>query len=281
MERHNGRDSQNCANEVVDDSIVGHHFGNFHSYYSFHPVHERLRHLPKGMFRAIWDSDGCQGKFAVLDIGCNEGDLTIAMMLLAASELPATVDVCALGIDMDDELIKRARCKSESPGEAFPSNCHIQFEVYNIMDKSFDEPTNPIKQYFAEKFINSFSLVSLFSITMWVHLQNGDDGLKEFIRRGCSLSASSILIEPQPWKCYRSAARRLRKMSLPGFPHPHPTLSITDIDREIFNFVTNECGMGYHWPLGVESWGRSLVVYHVRESVSLSRVMSHTVPDTA
>jgi hypothetical protein len=46
-----------------------------------------------------------------------------------------------------------------------------------------------------------FHLTSIFSTTMWIHIHAGDDGLKDFLKRACSIS-DMILIEPQPSKWY-------------------------------------------------------------------------------
>jgi SAM-dependent methyltransferase len=261
--------------ESGNPNAVGHHYGNFHNYYNFHPVSERLQHLPAGMFKAIWESDGCGKIFAMLDVGCNEGDLTIQLALLASKELPDHVTVRSLGIDLDGELINRANNKIVQLGASLPKNCNICFAACNIMEtdnNSSSSKENAIRSHLHDIFVDSFSFISLFSITMWVHLQYGDEGLREFVKKSCDLTSCSILIEPQPWKCYRSAARRLRKMHLPDFPYPFTTLSLTNIDQEICDFATNQCGMAYNWSLGVESWGRSLVVYHRQKTSALRNV---------
>lgn len=43
------------------------------------------------------------------------------------------------------------------------------------------------------------SLVTCFSTTMWIHLQNGDDGLKQFLNF-FSERTSRFIIEPQLFK---------------------------------------------------------------------------------
>jgi hypothetical protein len=41
---------------------------------------------------------------------------------------------------------------------------------------------------------------------MWIHLNHGDEGLTKFLEVVASYS-KYILLEPQPWKCYQTAAR--------------------------------------------------------------------------
>jgi hypothetical protein len=55
--------------------------------------------------------------------------------------------------------------------------------------------------------IGVFNLVSAFSVTMWVHLHYGDDGLQQLLK-WLSSHCYHMLIEPQPWKCYKTALKR-------------------------------------------------------------------------
>ena len=56
-----------------------------------------------------------------------------------------------------------------------------------------------------------FSIVFAFSITMWVHINAGDEGLRQFLVKCCSL-AEHLVIEPQPWKSYKSLHKRWKKL---------------------------------------------------------------------
>ena len=47
---------------------------------------------------------------------------------------------------------------------------------------------------------------------------HGDEGMDAFFRKVSRL-ADLVLLEPQPWKCYRTAARRMRKLGQPEFAH--------------------------------------------------------------
>ena len=269
------------------EESIGHQFGNFHSYYRFHPVTERTQYFTTGMFSTIWEADGKPPCFTMLDVGCNEGDLTIEMALLATKDLPKHVSVKVLGLDLDSELISRASIKLDAMrhSSSLPSNCTIEFNTCNLtLPASYSE--DGVVQTFLQSCgdtssciqSNTFSFITLFSVTMWVHLQVGDDQFKSFLHNICNLTSSSILIEPQPWKCYRAAARRCRKQSLPSFPYPPDTLKLTDIDDVVRSIVIEECHFSSRcsWSLGTESWGRTLVVYHRETKPCLMRIMSQS-----
>lgn len=49
---------------------------------------------------------------------------------------------------------------------------------------------------------------------MWVHVNHGDAVHAAFIDRLARL-AHRLVIEPQPWRCYRAAATRLRRQGRP------------------------------------------------------------------
>ena len=58
-------------------------------------------------------------------------------------------------------------------------------------------------------------LVTCFSTTMWVHVNLGDDGLHLFLGELANAADVALVVEPQPWRCYRSAVQRLRRQGKP------------------------------------------------------------------
>jgi ribosomal protein L11 methylase PrmA len=91
----------------------GHKAGNFSNYYHFHPTKKRESLLSGAdYFRQIWKSSGFPKRFHILDIGCNEGDLSIACFNMAQAELGEDVECSILGVDIDEVLIERAQKKS-------------------------------------------------------------------------------------------------------------------------------------------------------------------------
>lgn len=206
----------------------------------------------------------------ILDIGCNEGDLTLelANALACGAGLGGSVDdepktvtttdksdmafrVNACGVDIDDELISRARKKA--PSDSFRFEC-INMRDHGAVDRvrewlmegipqqtsspgSVPSPPTPNASCTSGR----FDLVTCFSVTMWIHLHGGDDGLRRFLREICSL-ADNLVIEPQPWRCYQRCKKRWRRNGLPA-PGVMGSLEWRlDVDSKIVEFIEQNCG---------------------------------------
>jgi len=150
----------------------GHVFGNFHQYYSFHPPTARTALFPPSLFRLLWESDGRPSTYRILDVGCNEGDLTRKLGDLAREQLPENVKIEVYGTDIDIELIARANNKKKSENEGTPDGVLLEFFSGDFL--SMDG---------LERFHGRLHFVSVFSATMWFHLNHGDDGLRTLIER--------------------------------------------------------------------------------------------------
>lgn len=195
-------------------------YGNYCRYYGyrnpFRSDDPRLRVLRPEWFR---------GK-AVLDIGCNVGHLTLAV---AQTLGPLLI----VGLDIDSSLIRAARQNIRHylseytkggggggfpvalaamrgpiaapvvPGEevgkeskeirVFPHNVAFVKGNYVVERDELVEVQQP-----------EYDVILCLSITKWVHLNWGDEGLKRMFRRIYRhLSPGGILIlEPQPWSSY-------------------------------------------------------------------------------
>nr|XP_022914309.1 probable RNA methyltransferase CG11342 [Onthophagus taurus] len=169
-----------------DPGAVKH--GNFINYYQFHPPNSRINLLPSDAWKSF-------DEMVCLDVGCNAGDLTIALHKYF-TELHKTIKI--LGVDLDPILIKRAQVNNKNENITFT---HLDFT-------NDSERIEILKNYLKDK--NKFDVTFCFSITMWIHLNNGDEGLIHFIKSICEIS-KMIVIEPQPWKCYKTAIRRMKK----------------------------------------------------------------------
>jgi len=152
--------------------------------------------------------------FQYLDIGCNEGDLTMQMAKAIAWRLSTKcqikdttgmVTLHANGIDIDEELIHAATRKHLSTTTSKTTSISSCFTIANVLFDNLKDKLNCPHQ---------FHLTSIFSTTMWIHIHGGDKGLEKALGRACQCTKWFVLIEPQPSKCYRSAANRLRKMGL-------------------------------------------------------------------
>ncbi|RHY32866.1 hypothetical protein DYB32_002154 [Aphanomyces invadans] len=121
-----------------------------------------------------------EGKKA-LDIGCNSGDMTL--------EIGAYPFTCTL----DNELT-REDPSSNTVAVRFPYN--VVFKRENIV---LDRHTG--KDY--DVITWSVHPLSL-SVTKWVHLFHGDDGLKQLFHLVYALlmPGGRFILEPQKWKSY-------------------------------------------------------------------------------
>lgn len=218
-------------------------YGNFINYYTFNPPENRLRNIPDDLVSML-DIPDCP--ITVLDVGCNAGDLTAAMF----HQIFKDVDVRMLGVDLDSQLVDRARDK-------FTITDRLEFRTVDLMaDGSIAELTQWSQDHGGQ---HMFDLVTVFSVTMWIHLNHGDQGLVSFISRLCSL-ARFILVEPQPWKCYQTAARRMRKLGKEEFKEMKTlTMRGPGVDQDIVDVFLKE-GMEIVRNFGESEWNRKLVL---------------------
>ena len=101
--------------------------GNFWNYYQFNEVKARLTHLDiEKVLEHIRNKKSIE-KITLLDVGCNEGDVTMAIFDQLSSVLPID-SINFLGIDIDQELINRANAKS--------TNLPIEFICSDFMNST-------------------------------------------------------------------------------------------------------------------------------------------------
>ncbi|XP_041988144.1 probable RNA methyltransferase CG11342 [Aricia agestis] len=168
-------------------------FGNFINYYSFHSTDERIKNLNPKMFPSANDST-----VICLDIGCNTGELTNSLKHYL-QKLHSHAVIKILAIDIDDCLIERAK---ESNGN--------EDTTYMALDIMHEASSDILKEFLQNSSKEYFDYIFCFSVTMWIHINHGDDGLLHFLELLKSI-AKTIIIEPQPWKCYRNAQRRMKR----------------------------------------------------------------------
>ena len=91
-------------------------FGNFWNYYTFNLVQERLQYIKidEVVQGIVGTRSSTEQGMSVLDIGCNEGDVTLAVLgVLRNREELKDDKINVLGVDIDAQLIERARAKSK------------------------------------------------------------------------------------------------------------------------------------------------------------------------
>ncbi|KAG8185927.1 hypothetical protein JTE90_010714 [Oedothorax gibbosus] len=238
----------NELNEVKPFHPGAARFGNFINYYNFNSVSKRLNPIPSEFISNLTLNSN---SVLCLDIGCNSGELTSGLYTYLVSNAKGNAEIFILGIDLDDVLI--TRCNESNP---HPNN--ITFQQIDIMEET---AMTQLKSFLDAHKRSEFDLVTCFSTTMWIHLNHGDMGLDRFLKKISTLSRFFIL-EPQEWKSYKSAVRRMTRLETEVFELDK--LKIRDISSHVSEFLRNKCGMDSSECWGVTSWGRNLYMFHKR-----------------
>lgn len=224
----------------------GHHFGNFHNYYDFHETLSRMSVMFEGSMLKLWRSMNCPDVFSILDVGCNEGNLTAEMLRISREQIPDTVTIVAVGIDIDEELISRAKSKYSDTG--------MQFFTVNCMD------SKDYESFIRTVGIEKFSVVCAFSITMWIHMNFGDSGLIDFLTILGSTSMNAVIIEPQKWISYRKAMQRCRRLKIAELPF-YKNITIRNIEDASVKLYQENHNMRLMYRNQCEEWGRELLIF--------------------
>ncbi|KAI0567538.1 RNA methyltransferase bin3 [Gracilaria domingensis] len=151
-------------------------------------------------------------RFSVLDVGCNDGKLTMEVAKQSRC-------VRAVGVDIDGKLIRYAHAslrrhaqrqmkesktdgkRSSSRTVGFPFNTAFRKE-----DLSAEQPSQSQSQSVSDQ----YNVVLCLSVTKWVHISGGDQALQRlFHRMYQTLKPDGVLIlEPQPVKSYKLARQK-------------------------------------------------------------------------
>ncbi|XP_006031813.1 pre-miRNA 5'-monophosphate methyltransferase [Alligator sinensis] len=218
------------------------------------------RLLPSGLLRRLFPAGGRARPLLGLDVGCNSGELSVALYrhLLGLPENEASPDqpvvakdLNLLCCDIDAALIERAQQCSP-----FPASIH--YTTLDIMDAGARESS--LSNFLSKFGRSTFDICFCMSVTMWIHLNHGDNGLVEFLSCLTSL-CEYLLIEPQPWKCYRAAARRLRKLGRNDFDHFRSLAISGDMAEKVTQILTRDGAMELVCCFGSTSWDRSLLLF--------------------
>ncbi|GLV45773.1 uncharacterized protein CBL_02793 [Carabus blaptoides fortunei] len=183
--------------------------------------------------------------------GDNPGaDLTISLLEFFKQNVCQADTRCNfLGIDIDPTLITRAKEIDKYPDS-------VEFQCLDIMD---DTQSTLIQDYLQQFNKSRFNISFCFSITMWIHLNHGDDGLKRFLTMVCDHS-DIVVVEPQPWKCYKTAVKRL-KLSNSQFPLFSELKHRQDVETFIENTLKQDCAFVKVAETPPSTWGRRILFY--------------------
>ncbi|XP_025192130.1 7SK snRNA methylphosphate capping enzyme-like [Melanaphis sacchari] len=133
---------------------------------------------------------------AVLDIGCNIGHVTFSL----ARDFGVK---SVVGMDIDPDSISIARQNLQhyysNPVPGMPISVRFPYNV------SFIKGNYVLKcDSLLARETRKYDVILCFSVTKWIHLNWGDDGLKlAFQRMYAQLQPGGVLVvEHQPWKSY-------------------------------------------------------------------------------
>ena len=155
------------------------------------------------------------------------------------------------GIDIDPSLIERCKNHSRQPG-------FITYQHGDVMNETHRKDI--IGRFLVDSDMEQFTLISCFSVTLWIHLHHGDEGLKDFLKYVCRIT-KHLLIEPQPYKCYKTAVRRMKRANCNAFPHFEDLKWKHNVDEEIIRFIVEDCNMTLVTVLGETEWERKICLF--------------------
>ncbi|XP_055547091.1 probable RNA methyltransferase CG11342 isoform X2 [Wyeomyia smithii] len=197
---------------MVNDQIQ---HGSYRQYYDkFRPQDSRPRQLENCLLPWIAQRLTTGQPVRMLDIGCNSGKLTEAVLTTVRNALPEKC--CSmLGVDIDDRLIEQANQEYQSVGLSF-----AQADMFAVAKG--EAPGNPVDAALLQEGAKQFEIIFCFSILMYVHLNHGEEGLKSVLDYVCR-RAKLLVLELQSWSKYRDHVRRMRREGGGDYPL-YPTL---------------------------------------------------------
>lgn len=210
---------QTIAKEVVEEIIPKPPlaYGNYPAYYGYRQSNEQRLDARLYHFKKEWFTNK-----RIIDVGCNAGWLTIEIGMLFR---PIHIE----GVDIDPSLIRKARKHQsrkaslikERDLEYFPVSCVESFGFIPFIHPNQEEGLLPQFPHNVSFRAGDWALESLpsteqgkvdvilaLSITKWIHLNSGDNGLKKFFRKcyHCLLDGGMLILEPQPLESYQKRA---------------------------------------------------------------------------
>jgi len=153
-----------------------------------------------------------------------------------------------LAVDIDPDLVTRAK--------EIKANCKVTFQTLDLMSEKAEGMLN---SFLAEYDREAFDFVFCFSVTMWIHLNHGDQGLKDFCQKLAKYSSKALILEPQPWKCYRTAARRAVKLNQPEYGHLKTIAHARDRLEPFVVKVCEDNSLRLKGEFGATSWKRKIL----------------------
>mmetsp|Transcript_72811 Transcript_72811/g.236529 ORF Transcript_72811/g.236529 Transcript_72811/m.236529 type:complete len:512 (-) Transcript_72811:85-1620(-) len=152
----------------------------------------------------------CLAGLKVLDIGCNTGEISLAV----ARHLGARR---VIGCDIDESLVEaaisnrdalvessasaaggsKASSASKSVTSTGGGSCKVTFRAEDFLESPLQRPPSDEPEL--------FEAILCFSVTKWIHFVKGDAGIRKLFKRVFKrLTPGGIFVlEPQEWSSYK------------------------------------------------------------------------------
>eukprot|EP01080_Neovahlkampfia_damariscottae_P005034 gene5034-8631_t len=175
--------------QKIDQNIY--EYGNYDDYYRFRNNIDSYYRI--NLFR---DNKDFFEKKQILDIGCNSGELSL--------QIAKNIEVKKyLGIDIDEYLIQKAHENKERIIAAqLRRLMHVGRDLTNFFPRNVEFKSGNFLEYdFGDV---QFNTILCLSITKWIHLNWGDEGIKNFFKKMANLLTKNgiLILEPQKFSTY-------------------------------------------------------------------------------
>ncbi|CAB3367311.1 Hypothetical predicted protein [Cloeon dipterum] len=184
---------------AIDKKHSSYRYGNYDRYYGYRVK----KYGPEDPRLSLLGPERFEGK-DVLDIGCNSGELTIAMALFGAKSV--------VGVDIDADLINQA---IKNQRLFLAGERSIVLDEKKELELRASKPTLKNLIFVSGDYVlkedcmvdeqkQHFDVITCLSVTKWIQLNHGDAGLKRAFRRMfAQLRPGGVLyLEPQPYSSY-------------------------------------------------------------------------------
>lgn len=163
-------------------------FGNYRNYYGYRIGKNVMTEDPR---LKVMRNEWFEGKDC-LDIGCNSGIITISIARKFRCK-------SILGIDIDGDRVKDAGWilrKIMHKGATKIQRNKLS-DVVSFQKGNFIEDWKPCD-------VTSYHVILCLSVTKWIHLNWGDDGIIKLFSKVWKLlePGGVFILEPQPWISY-------------------------------------------------------------------------------
>ncbi|GMN50583.1 hypothetical protein TIFTF001_019740 [Ficus carica] len=220
MEKEKSKDEEKCAEGVQKQKRKRKEifpFGNYRNYYGYRIGQDMVEDPRLKVMKKEW----FEGKDC-LDIGCNNGSITIQI----AKKFHCK---SILGVDIDPNRIEdaywhlRKFAKMDKTEKMHGKTFGLKVSenasgLGNNTAASLDDETRQNLWSCSSEERDLFDIVSfqqenfvhsLLSVSKWIHLNWGDDGLVTLFSKIWKLlnPGGSFVLEPQPWKSYQNNYR--------------------------------------------------------------------------